>query len=85
MQHAAEPSPPAPPAAAAADRGIRVLPVEPPAEREKRERLVQRLAADRLRDLRDDGLSTAYVARMYGVEPELIEALQAELTPTLRR
>jgi hypothetical protein len=82
MQPAAEPSPPA---LAAADRGIRVLPVEPPAERERRERLVQRLAADRLRDLRDDGVTTAYMARMYGVEPELIERLQAELVPVPRR
>lgn len=44
-------------------------------------RLVRRLAADRLRDLRDDGMTLDYVARIYGVSPERMEILYRELLP----
>jgi hypothetical protein len=65
----------------AAPRPMRALPVHE-AEPDPAEALIRRLAADRLRDLRDDGVTTAYVARMYGVEPALMERLQAELVPS---
>lgn len=55
-----------------------VTPIRPrsvDAEESPRARLVRQLAADRLRDLRDDGVTVAYMARMYGVEPELMEEL----------
>ena len=64
-----------------APRPLRALPIEevesPP--------LIARLAADRLRDLRDDGLTLAYVAKMYGVEPGEMEALEGELIPSRTR
>ncbi|HEX6751503.1 MAG TPA: hypothetical protein VF092_29695 [Longimicrobium sp.] len=66
---------------AAAPRPIRALPVTEP-EPDPAEALIRRLAADRLRDLRDDGVTLAYVARMYGVDAALMERLQAELVPT---
>jgi hypothetical protein len=56
---------------------IRPLPVD--AEDPARARLVRRLAADRLRDLRDDGVTVGYMARMYGVEQGLMEELVATL------
>ncbi|HET8656302.1 MAG TPA: hypothetical protein VFL93_12350 [Longimicrobiaceae bacterium] len=43
------------------------------------EPLIHRLALDRLRDLRDDGVSTAYMGRIYGVDRRLIEAAETEL------
>jgi|GEM_PF-6800221 len=46
------------------------------------ERLVRKLAADHLRELRDDGLTIDYVARMYGVSPERMEILYGELLPS---
>jgi|GEM_PF-2493171 len=73
----------APPAAPA--RTILPLPVEDVSEREAREDLVRRMAADRLRDLRDDGVTLAYVARMYGVDPETLERLSADLLPRRSR
>ncbi len=45
------------------------------------ERLLRRLAADHLRDLRDDGMTVDYVARIYGVSPERMEILYRELLP----
>lgn len=45
------------------------------------ERLLCRLAADHLRDLRDDGMTVDYVARIYGVSPERMEILPRELLP----
>ena len=66
-------------------RPIRALPVQDPARREAREALLRRLAADRLRDLRDDGVTTAYVARMYGVERELLEEAMDEVLPSAMR
>lgn len=61
------------------------LPVDGPAGDELRELLVRRLAADRLRDLRDDGVTMGYVARMYGVDTEILEQLAAELLPLRTR
>jgi hypothetical protein len=74
---AAAPTPP--------QRTILPLPVEDVSEREAREDLVRRMAADRLRDLRDDGVTMAYVARMYGVDPETLERLSADLLPRRSR
>lgn len=54
---------------------LRPLPVVDDPEEGARARLVRRLAADRLRELRDDGVTLAYVARMYGVEPEVMEEM----------
>jgi hypothetical protein len=50
-------------------------------EMDPAERLVRRLAADHLRDLRDDGMTLDYVARIYGVSPERMEILYGELLP----
>lgn len=46
--------------------------------------LIRRLAADHLRELRDDGVTLDYVARMYGVSPERMEILFHELFPSRR-
>jgi hypothetical protein len=69
--------------ATAPARPIRALPVNE-IEPDPAETLIRRLAADHLRELRDDGVTLGYVARMYGVEPALIERLQGELIPTRR-
>ncbi|MEW5930769.1 MAG: hypothetical protein AB1941_25185 [Gemmatimonadota bacterium] len=52
-----------------------------PPELEPAERLLRRLAADRPRELRDDGMTTDCVARIYGVSPERMEILYRELLP----
>jgi hypothetical protein len=44
-----------------------------------RDRLLRRLAADRLRDLRDDGVTIGYMARMYEVDPGLMEEMIGDL------
>lgn len=44
--------------------------------------LVRRLAADHLRELRDDGVTMSYIARMYGVAPERMKTLYDELIPS---
>ncbi len=41
--------------------------------------LIRRLALDRLRDLRDDGVTTEYIGRMYGVSAERIRLLEEQL------
>ncbi len=41
--------------------------------------LLRRLAGDRLRDLRDDGVTVGYMARMYGVEQRVMEEMIAAL------
>lgn len=41
--------------------------------------LLRRLAGDRLRDLRDDGVTVGYMARMYGVEQGVMEEMIAAL------
>lgn len=48
------------------------------------ERLIRQLAADHLRELRDDGVTLDYVARMYGVSPERMEILFNDLFPSRR-
>jgi hypothetical protein len=80
MQHAAEAAYTAP-TVSPAPRPIRALPVEEVRAADPRERVIRRLAADRLRDLRDDGLTLAYAARMYGIDAAEMEALQADLLP----
>ena len=85
MQHAAEPAYAAPTTTPAA-RPIRALPIETVEEiPDPRETVIRRLAADRLRDLRDDGLTLAYAARMYGIDAAEMEALEAELLPWRQR
>jgi hypothetical protein len=56
---------------------LRAFPAEP--RETERDKLVRRLAADRLRDLRDDGVTLSYIARMYGVETGLMEEMIGEL------
>ena len=50
-----------------------------PAYGEVRESLIRTLALDRLRDLRDDGVTRNYMGRMYGVSGECMERLEGEL------
>ena len=52
---------------------LRPLPVDH--DDEARARLIRRLAADRLRDLRDDGVTISYMARMYDVETAMMEEM----------
>jgi hypothetical protein len=84
MPHAAEIStldttaPPAP-------RPMRALPVETVPEPSVRDELIRRLAGDRLRDLRDDGVTLGYIARMYGADVDDIRALASDLVPSMRR
>lgn len=66
-------------------RPLRALPIEEVDTAAAREAVILRLAADRLRDLRDEGLTLAYVAKMYGVEAAEMEALEAELLPSRTR
>ena len=54
-------------------------PFEPDPRDVARAALLRRLAMDRLRDLRDDGVTAAYVARMYGVDRAELAHLMAEL------
>lgn len=49
-----------------------------------RAQLLRRLAADRLRDLRDDGVTLAYMARLYGVDASLMEEMMSILGPGTR-
>ena len=44
-----------------------------------RARLLRRLAADRLRDLRDDGVTVGYMARMYEVDQGMVEEMISDL------
>lgn len=84
MQNVAEAFPRDMPALAPAPRPpIRALPlvdVEP----DPTDVLIRRLAADRLRELADDGVTLAYVARMYDVPLDQIERLRDELLPSRR-
>ena len=59
---------------------IRTFTVEPDPLVEARTRLIGQLAADRLRDLRDDGVSTPYIARMYGVDASIIQEMMGTIT-----
>jgi hypothetical protein len=54
---------------------LRSLPAHPDPREAARAALLRRLAADRLRDLRDDGVSGAYVARMYGVDRAALDEM----------
>ncbi|MEX2582968.1 MAG: hypothetical protein WD766_06830 [Gemmatimonadota bacterium] len=45
----------------------------------RRESLIRRLALDRLRDLHDDGVTTDYIGRMYGVSGARMRAVEEEL------
>lgn len=45
----------------------------------ERDALVRVLALDRLRELHDDGVTTDYMARMYGVSGDYIEQLESDL------
>lgn len=47
--------------------------------------LIRRLAADHLRELRDDGVTLDYISRMYGVSADRIELLVGRLIPSRRR
>lgn len=58
---------------------IRPLTFDGDPEGDERARLLRRLACDRLRDLRDDGVTVGYVARMYGVEQRVMEEMLAAL------
>ena len=73
------------PSPTAAPRPLRALPVEEDESAAARDALILRLAADRLRDLRDDGLTLAYAARMYGIDSAEMEALEADLLPWRQR
>ena len=84
MQHAAEAAYTAP-AAAPAPRSIRALPITEVQAVDPRELLIRRLAADRLRDLRDDGVTLGYTARMYGIDLAEMESLEADLLPWRQR
>lgn len=50
-----------------------------PARDAEREALLRTLALDRLRDLHDDGVTTEYVGRMYGVSGDYMQELEADL------
>jgi hypothetical protein len=84
MQHAAKAGYSAP-SVTPATRPMRALPAVEAPTRDPREQLIRRLAADRLRDLRDDGLTLAYAARMYDVDAAEMEALEADLLPWRQR
>lgn len=58
---------------------IRSRAIEADPAAEARARLLRRLAADRLRDLRDDGVTISYVARMYGVELAQMEEVFSDV------
>jgi len=69
------------PAAPPAPRAIRALMVGV-AEADPSEQVIRRLAADRLRDLADDGVTLAYMARMYDIPADHLERLREELIPS---
>jgi hypothetical protein len=78
MKPGAEPLPLAEDRQTASVTPIRRLPIDDPSDA-VRAGLLRRLAADRLRDLRDDGVTVAYMARMYGVEQGLMEEVISAL------
>jgi hypothetical protein len=57
---------------------IRPFPIDDPSDA-GRAGLLRHLAGDRLRDLRDDGVTVGYMARMYGVEQGLMEEMISAL------
>jgi hypothetical protein len=72
------------PLLAAVPRNLRALPAEDGDGLSAREAVIRRLAGDRLRDLRDDGLTGAYIAGMYGLDAQEMEAITRELLPSRR-
>lgn len=58
---------------------IRALPLEQDPQAAEQARLLRRLATDRLRELRDDGVTPGYIARMYGVELGVMEETMQSL------
>jgi hypothetical protein len=58
---------------------IRPFPLDADPAAAVRAGLLRRLAGDRLRDLRDDGVTVGYMARMYGVEQGLMEEMISAL------
>ncbi|MDB4951054.1 MAG: hypothetical protein JWM27_3703 [Gemmatimonadetes bacterium] len=60
-------------------RALPPLEPRPDAAQEARARLILRLAADRLRELRDDGVTFGYIARIYDVPPETMTRLYDDL------
>jgi hypothetical protein len=58
---------------------IRPFPIDADPADAARARLLRRLACDRLRDLRDDGVTVGYMARMYGVEQGVMEEMISAL------
>lgn len=54
---------------------IRAIPLDADPADAARAQLLRRLACDRLRDLRDDGVTVGYMARMYGVEQGMMEEM----------
>lgn len=71
------------PALAPAPRPMRALPIEV-VEPDPAEPIIRRLAADRLRDLADDGVTLACMARMYDITPYQMGRLRDELLPSRR-
>ena len=71
------------PGLAPTPRPIRALPIDV-VEPDPAEQIIRRLAADRLRDLADDGVTLSYVARMYDITPDQLERLRDELIPSRR-
>ena len=72
------------PLLAAVPRSLRALPAEDGDGASVRDAVIRRLAGDRLRDLRDDGVTGAYIAGMYGVDAQEMEAITRELLPSRR-
>jgi hypothetical protein len=77
---------PAPSARSAATSAtIHPLPRTAVAEAVATDRVIRLLAADRIRDLRDDGVTEAYIARMYEVDEEALAAVIRDELPVARR
>jgi hypothetical protein len=72
------------PLLAAVPRALRAVPAQDGEGASLHDAVIRRLAGDRLRDLRDDGLTTAYMASMYGVDAQEMEQLAGELLPSRR-
>ncbi|HEX6373164.1 MAG TPA: hypothetical protein VF006_29845 [Longimicrobium sp.] len=58
---------------------IRPLPLDADPAAAAHARLLRRLAGDRLRDLRDDGVTVGYMARIYDVEQGVMEEMISAL------
>ena len=58
---------------------VPIGPISTYGSRDRLDPLVRKLALDRLRDLRDDGVTTDYIGRMYGVSRERLLELERDL------